>query len=126
MTVPFVDAKSVLAIEPQLFDAEIHTYSALNMYTSKPHELKVDHNKLEALHKRFQAFDSDSSSFIDSTELTPLLQSLGFNPTQERVQDILSAFDTDRTGTLTFGEFIEVQQMPEQISACFSCGYSLL
>lgn len=71
-------------------------------------EVQVDQSKLEALHKRFRAFDSDSSSFIDSTELTPLLQSLGFNPTEERVREILSAFDTDDTGTLTFGEFVEV------------------
>eukprot|EP00892_Ulva_mutabilis_P000563 jgi/Ulvmu1/10507/UM064_0045.1 len=75
-----------------------------------PEDIKqlVDKSKLDALHKRFQAFDSDSSSFIDSTELTPLLQSLGFNPTEEHVQEILSAFDTDHTGNLTFGEFVEV------------------
>jgi Ca2+-binding EF-hand superfamily protein len=68
----------------------------------------VEEQKLEALRKHFKRFDVDSSGFIDAAELSVVLRNLGFNPSDDRVAEILNAYDTDQNGNLSFGEFVEV------------------
>lgn len=70
--------------------------------------VQVDDSQLEGLRAHFTQFDVDNSGYIDSHELTGVLRSMGFNPTDKRVAEVLSAYDTDRNGNLSFGEFVEV------------------
>lgn len=70
--------------------------------------IQVDDSQLEGLRTHFSQFDVDNSGYIDSDELTAVLRSMGFNPTEKRISEVLSAYDTDRNGNLSFGEFVEV------------------
>jgi calmodulin len=60
----------------------------------------------------FSLFDKDGDGTIDSEELGTVLRSLGNQPTDEDVEDMIREADKDGNGTIDFGEFIEM--MPTQ------------
>lgn len=47
---------------------------------------------------------------IDASELGTVMRSLGYQPTEEEIEDIISQADLDGNGTIDFDEFI--QMMP--------------
>jgi len=60
----------------------------------------------------FSLFDKDGDGTIDADELGTVLRSLGHQPTEEEVEDMIREADTDGNGTIDFQEFIEM--MPTQ------------
>ncbi|OEU22277.1 calmodulin [Fragilariopsis cylindrus CCMP1102] len=60
----------------------------------------------------FSIFDRDGDGTIDSEELGTVMRSLGNQPTEEEVEDMIREADTDGNGTIDFMEFIEM--MPRQ------------
>jgi len=60
----------------------------------------------------FSLFDKDGDGTIDSEELGTVLRSLGNQPTDEEVEDMIREADKDGNGTIDFAEFIEM--MPTQ------------
>jgi len=60
----------------------------------------------------FSLFDKDGDGTIDNEELGTVLRSLGNQPTDEDVEDMIREADKDGNGTIDFGEFIEM--MPTQ------------
>ncbi|KAL5334497.1 hypothetical protein BJX70DRAFT_378229 [Aspergillus crustosus] len=54
----------------------------------------------------FAVFDKDGTGDITATELGEVMRSLGQNPTETELQDIIDELDVDRTGTIDFDEFL--------------------
>jgi len=60
----------------------------------------------------FSLFDKDGDGTIDNEELGTVLRSLGNQPTDEEVEDMIREADEDGNGTIDFAEFIKM--MPTQ------------
>jgi len=60
----------------------------------------------------FSLFDKDGDGTIDADELGTVLRSLGNQPTDEEVEDMIKEADEDGNGTIDFAEFIKM--MPTQ------------
>lgn len=54
----------------------------------------------------FALFDKNSDGKIDSSELGQVMRSLGRNPTDEELRDMIHDIDSDDNGTIDFNEFL--------------------
>ena len=67
-------------------------------------EEEVDKEEEEIL-EAFHAFDKNGNGTIATEDFGTVLRSLGQNPTEEELEDMINKMDTDRTGTVNFQEF---------------------
>ena len=51
-------------------------------------------------------FDEDGDGTITTKELCTVMRSLGQNPTEAELQDMINEVDADRNGTIDFPEFL--------------------
>ncbi|EMP39433.1 Calmodulin, striated muscle [Chelonia mydas] len=56
----------------------------------------------------FSLFDKDGDGSITTGELGNVMQSLGQNPTEAELQDMIGELDTDGSGTVDFPEFLSL------------------
>jgi calmodulin len=56
----------------------------------------------------FSLFDKDGDGQIITKELGVVMRSLGQNPTEAELQDMIGEVDTDESGTIDFEEFLEM------------------
>ncbi|XP_059090232.1 neo-calmodulin-like isoform X2 [Tigriopus californicus] len=63
--------------------------------------------ELSLCYEAFQIFDKDGSGAIDAKELTSLLRSMGQNPTDSQVHDMINEIDVDGSGVVEFEEFVK-------------------
>ncbi|KAB1212169.1 putative 3,4-dihydroxy-2-butanone kinase [Morella rubra] len=56
----------------------------------------------------FNLFDKDRDGFITKKELGTVLTSLGQNPTEAELQDMIKEVDADQNGTIDFLEFLNL------------------
>jgi len=56
----------------------------------------------------FDEFDKDGGGTIDKIELGVAMRSLGQNPTNMELMDMIAAVDADNSGTIDFPEFLEM------------------
>ncbi len=56
----------------------------------------------------FKIFDKDDSGFITTKELGTVMRSLGQNPSEEELADMIYQVDKDGSGTIDFNEFLSL------------------
>jgi len=61
--------------------------------------------QIEEFREAFNAFDKDGGGSIDKYELMDLFKSLGQNPSEEELDNMIRCADTDGNGTIDFYEF---------------------
>ncbi|XP_060577956.1 calmodulin-beta-like [Ruditapes philippinarum] len=54
----------------------------------------------------FRLFDKDGDGKITTKELGTVMKSLGHNPTEAELQDMINEVDADGNGTVDFSEFL--------------------
>lgn len=64
----------------------------------------------------FQLFDQDNSGTISATELGLVMRSLGQNPTEQELMDMVNEVDTDGNGEIDFSEFLEMMSKRHHIN----------
>jgi Ca2+-binding EF-hand superfamily protein len=57
----------------------------------------------------FQKYDADGSGALDAKELEGVLKFIGQGATTEEAQRLLNLVDSDNSGFLEFGEFLDVR-----------------
>ncbi|XP_060577948.1 calmodulin-A-like [Ruditapes philippinarum] len=74
----------------------------------------------------FEMFDKDNDGTISSTELGVVMRSLGQNPTEQELKDMINEVDVDGNGTIDFPEFCQMMNRrmtehnePEELMEAF-------
>jgi len=62
--------------------------------------------QLNEYRQAFAAFDKDGNGEITSEELGEMMRSLGLEPSETELQDIINEVDLDSTGSIDFDEFV--------------------
>jgi calmodulin len=69
----------------------------------------TDEKMLELeLKEAFEMFDRDKDGLISSKELGNILRSLGHDPTEIELNDMIVDVDSDEDGKIDFNEFIQI------------------
>ncbi|KAF1898302.1 hypothetical protein Lal_00033068 [Lupinus albus] len=58
--------------------------------------------------KAFSFYDKDGDGYITTKELGTVMRSLGQNPTEAELKDIINEVDADGSGTIDFPEFLNL------------------
>lgn len=69
----------------------------------------VDHlsrEQIEVFKEAFFLFDKNGDKTITTKELEMVLRTLGSNPTEIELQDMINEVDKDESGTIDFSEFV--------------------
>ena len=70
---------------------------------------KISDQELEMARKMFFELDRDGSGSIDAEELGMMLRSLGQNPTEEELKDLIDSVDDgDKDGQIQLREFLKL------------------
>ena len=83
---------------------------------AKPAKFRADNyvrpglseDEVEEIKEAFDLFDNDGSGAISVNELTSAMQSLGFDVKHAVVYNMVSDLDSDGSGEIEFGEFLDV------------------
>ena len=71
---------------------------------------KLKEGQIEDIKQKFLEFDADNTGSIDLRELGNVIRSLGQNPTDRELKDLMDELDLDKTNVLEFPEFLELMQ----------------
>ncbi|KAL1495619.1 hypothetical protein AB1Y20_016487 [Prymnesium parvum] len=70
--------------------------------------MELSNEEIEACRDAFSKFDKDGSGAISDWELRAMLQSMGQDPTDEELFDMIAEVDSDGSGEIDFSEFLKV------------------
>lgn len=70
------------------------------------HSSSLSEKKVKELKEAFVLFDKDGDGHIDRAELGTVMRSLGHNPSDSELQDMIHEVDTDGNGKIDFEEFL--------------------
>mmetsp|Transcript_17025 Transcript_17025/g.20045 ORF Transcript_17025/g.20045 Transcript_17025/m.20045 type:complete len:158 (+) Transcript_17025:73-546(+) len=78
--------------------------------------MELSEEELEALTLAFHMYDLDGSGAIDTYELKKALESMGQNPSDQDVLELMAAMDEDNSGTISFIEFMNMVKFQKQLA----------
>ncbi|OWF37074.1 Calmodulin [Mizuhopecten yessoensis] len=81
------------------------TWANLSLVSSKKSD-QLTEEQIAEFKEAFSLFDKDSDGIITTKELGTVMRSLGQNPTEAEVQDMINEVDEDENGTIDFPEFL--------------------
>ena len=64
--------------------------------------------QIDEFKEAFNIFDVDGDNTISTKELDKVMKSLGQNPTDTELRELIHEYDNDGNGTLDFPEFLEL------------------
>ncbi|XP_041449033.1 calmodulin-A-like [Drosophila obscura] len=65
-------------------------------------------DQIEEIREAFQVFDRENKGCITCKELGTVMRSLGQNPTEAELYDLIDEIDLDGDGTIDFSEFLHM------------------
>ena len=87
------------------------------VFEVKP-QLTPKESRREEVRQIFNMFDKNGDNTVSVSEVESLLISIGRNPSKEEVKKLVEELDTDKSGTLSFDEFMrymdKVYVVPEE------------
>nr|XP_061806787.1 calmodulin-A-like [Nerophis lumbriciformis] len=72
----------------------------------KEHADQLTEEQIAEFKEAFSLFDKDGDGTITTKELGTVMRSLGQNPTEAELQDMINEVDADGNGTIDFPEFL--------------------
>lgn len=98
---------------------ESRDHGMLTAHTSRPFkrlpsfQLKMERqhftrDELDHYREAFSLYDTHDKGYITTKELGALIRSLGQNPTESEVAEMINEVDSDKNGLLEFEEFIAI------------------
>jgi len=66
----------------------------------------LNEEQIAEFKEAFSLFDKDGDGTITTKELGTVMRSLGQNPTEAELQDMINEVDADGNGDIDFGEFL--------------------
>ncbi|KAI7730356.1 hypothetical protein M8C21_016928 [Ambrosia artemisiifolia] len=69
---------------------------------------QLTNDQISEFKDAFSLFDKDGNGCITTKELGTVMRSLGQNPTEAELQDMINEVDADRSGTIEFSEFLNL------------------
>ncbi|XP_010269961.1 PREDICTED: caltractin-like [Nelumbo nucifera] len=64
--------------------------------------------KRQEIKEAFELFDTDGSGTIDAKELNVAMRALGFEMTEEQIEQMIADVDKDGSGAIDFDEFVHM------------------
>ncbi|KAH9849329.1 hypothetical protein C2E23DRAFT_839743 [Lenzites betulinus] len=80
-----------------------HTFFLLPLHTMAD---QLSEEQISEFKEAFSLFDKDGDGTITTKELGTVMRSLGQNPTEAELQDMINEVDADGNGTIDFPEFL--------------------
>eukprot|EP00915_Cephaloidophora_sp_WS-2016_P002573 GHVH01003451.1.p1 GENE.GHVH01003451.1~~GHVH01003451.1.p1 ORF type:complete len:151 (+),score=41.97 GHVH01003451.1:86-538(+) len=68
----------------------------------------ISEDQIAEFKEAFALFDSDGDGTISSKELGTVMRSLGQNPTEAELSDMINEVDVDGSGCMDFSEFLSL------------------
>ncbi|GAM17285.1 hypothetical protein SAMD00019534_004600 [Acytostelium subglobosum LB1] len=72
------------------------------------HTEALSEEQIAEFKEAFSLFDKDGDGSITTKELGTVMRSLGQNPTEAELQDMINEVDSDGNGTIDFPEFLSM------------------
>eukprot|EP01089_Gocevia_fonbrunei_P005715 TRINITY_DN161_c0_g1_i1.p1 TRINITY_DN161_c0_g1~~TRINITY_DN161_c0_g1_i1.p1 ORF type:complete len:150 (-),score=49.10 TRINITY_DN161_c0_g1_i1:47-496(-) len=77
---------------------------------------QLSEEQIAEFKEAFSLFDKDGDGKITSKELGTVMRSLGQNPTEAELREMIQEVDTDRSGNIDFPEFLTMMARKMQDS----------
>merc|ERR1711894_66450 len=87
------------------------------MGTMGDEKMEMTTDQIAEFKEAFSLFDKDGDGTITTKELGTVMRSLGQNPTEQELQDMINEVDADGNGTIDFPEFLTM--MSKKIKEAF-------
>ena len=72
--------------------------------------MEISGTKKAEYKKAFDIYDKDKDEKINLTELENIMKSIGQNPSESELQDMINEIDIDGEGVITFDGFISLME----------------
>eukprot|EP00095_Tigriopus_kingsejongensis_P012297 snap_masked-scaffold324_size206069-processed-gene-1.14 protein:Tk12297 transcript:snap_masked-scaffold324_size206069-processed-gene-1.14-mRNA-1 annotation:"PREDICTED: calmodulin-like" len=113
---PGAEARSAAMMQPgATFKPEICGSCKQPVFVRKPMmKFNLTDEQILEFKECFQMFDKDGDGTIDTTELGTVMRSLGQNPDEEEIEEMVDEADEDGSGSINFPEFIGLMMKKQQ------------
>ncbi|KAJ2661596.1 hypothetical protein IWW48_002305 [Coemansia sp. RSA 1200] len=78
----------------------------MNNFGAQTNNDQVSEDQVSKFREAFALFDKDGDNFISAEELGSVMRSLGKNPTETELQDMIAEIDRDNNNKIDFIEFV--------------------